>query len=183
MDTDNVNETIKMLYVLYDPACGVCCGARDWMLAQTKFIEMRLVAAGSGTARELFPELHTDAAAAQVQLEELTVVDDLGGVYRGGEAWVMCLYALTGYRNLALRLAEPELLPLARNAFSLLSRSRKTLSDLLGLTSQDALAIVIQQETEMVCVPQSDPYAPSEEHKPENPPSHALRVAHESWLW
>jgi hypothetical protein len=149
------------------------------MLAQTKFIEMKLVPAGSRAAREMFPELHTDDFTTKQQLEELTVIDNLGGVYRGGEAWVMCFYALSGYRSLALRLAEPELLPLARNAFSSLSRSRKTLSDLLGLSSKEELAGLIGQDPEPFCVTRPVTH----DAAPDKPPVHAMRAAHESWLW
>ena len=50
---------------------------------------------------------------------ELVVVDDSGGVYRNGSAWIMCLYALREYREWSLRLATPALFPLARQAFAL----------------------------------------------------------------
>jgi|GEM_PF-4813014 len=100
------SEAMKTLYVLYDPACGVCCHAWDGMIAQSKFIELRLLPVGSRAARDLF-------------------------------------------------------------------------LDLLGISSNEDPAGLTQKEAEPVCVPRPDAY----DAKTENTPTHALRVAHESWLW
>jgi predicted DCC family thiol-disulfide oxidoreductase YuxK len=102
---------VNRLTVLYDAGCGICRTARNWLGAREKLVPMDFVAAGSPEARRLFPAL--DHART---LAEITVVADTGDVYTGDAAWLMCLWALSGYRSLALRLAEPGLRPLARRA-------------------------------------------------------------------
>jgi hypothetical protein len=52
----------------------------------------------------------------------------------------MCLWALEDYREWAIRLSAPALLPFARQAFELLSRNRKSLSRRLGLLPEPQLA-------------------------------------------
>src|SRR2546423_902043 len=64
---------------------------------------------GYAAAAHRFPGL--DHARS---LAEVTVVADTGAVYTGDAAWLICLWALDGYRALALRLARPRLRPLAR---------------------------------------------------------------------
>ena len=85
------------------------------------------------------------------------MVDDHGGVYREGHAWIMCLYALAEYRELSLRLASPALLPLARKAFSFLSKRRGAVSELLGMNSDRQIAQHIQQEQWIGCAPSQHP--------------------------
>ena len=110
---------MNCLYVLYDARCGLCAWARRWVEVRETYFEVAFVAAGSERAREMFPGLeHRDDP------EELVVVSDGGDVYLGGSAWVMVLYALVDYREWSLRLGSPALLPLARQAFSLISRTR-----------------------------------------------------------
>jgi hypothetical protein len=88
--------------------------------------------AGSPEARRRFPQLdHTTTLA------EMTVVSDTGAVYTEGNAWVICLWALRSYRAWALRLATPELLPLARRVAIWVSQNRfrfgsRSLDDLLA---------------------------------------------------
>jgi len=117
------------LTVLYDASCGLCIHSRAWLERQPKFAELEFVAAHSAKARELFPEL------AGTGPDELVVVDDEGGVYRGAYAWLMCLYALVEYREWSFRLAQPRLLPLARWAFAWVSTNRKDLSRALGMAA------------------------------------------------
>jgi len=69
----------------------------------------------------------------------------------------MCLYALAEYRALSLRLASPTLLPLARKAFSFLSKRRGALSELLGMPSDRQLATRLEQERAIGCAPASPP--------------------------
>jgi predicted DCC family thiol-disulfide oxidoreductase YuxK len=97
------------LTVLYDAWCPICRTAKDWLAGRDQFVPLTFVAAGSAEARALFPTL--DPAAT---LRDITVVADTGAVYTGDAAWLMCLWALSGYRSLALRLAGPRLRPLAR---------------------------------------------------------------------
>jgi hypothetical protein len=81
------------------------------------------VPAAGDEARRRFPDLDHDAT-----LRDITVIADTGDVYIGDSAWLACLWALDGYRELAERLATPQLLPLARRvvdaAAAVRSRSR-----------------------------------------------------------
>jgi predicted DCC family thiol-disulfide oxidoreductase YuxK len=123
---------VQRLYVLYDDRCGLCRWCRRWVEGQPKFIEVVFVSAWSDKARALFPGLSLDDPP-----EELLAVSDEGGVYRGGSAWVMVLYCLTEYREWSLRLASTVLLPLARQAFDLLSKHRGVVSSVLHLANDD----------------------------------------------
>jgi hypothetical protein len=49
----------------------------------------------------------------------------------------MCLYALEEYRDWALRLASPLLLPLARQAFETLSKNRQAISRWISARSSE----------------------------------------------
>lgn len=117
------------LTVLYDVRCALCCRARVWLAAQPKYVPMAFVAAGSNEAKRRFPGLDHDAS-----LEELTVVGWGGEVYRGAKAWVMCLWALKRYRSAALRMSEPEMLPVARRLIAWVSRNRFQIGEAAGWT-------------------------------------------------
>ena len=123
---------MQRLYVLVDDRCGLCRWARRWVDKEPQIVPVVFVPAGSETARQLFPGLEQPDAP-----EELVVVSDEGGVYRDGSAWVMVLYALRDYREWSLRLGSPTLLPLARQAFALLSNNRGRLSRWFGLDETD----------------------------------------------
>ena len=143
---------MEKLYVLYDATCGVCVRARGWMGRQPALVALEFVSAGSPVARMLFPEL---ASAT----EELTVVSDEGEVWRGTAAWLMCLWALTEYREWSERLASPALEPFARQAFELLSRNRKTLSDWLRLMPEEAVADRLRSAGSPACAAAAPPRA------------------------
>jgi len=100
---------ITRLTVLYDAGCGLCRTARSWLGSRPQLVPLEFVAAGSAEARRRYPAL--DPADT---LANITVVADDGGVYVGDAAWLICLWALDGYRGLAARLARPGLRPLAR---------------------------------------------------------------------
>ncbi len=119
---------MQRLTILYDARCGLCSWARRWARRQPAFVELIFLAADSPEARRRFPDL-----ARPDEPEELVVVSDEGGVYRSDDAWIMCLYALEDFREWSLRLAVPSLRPLARQAFALVSRSRRSISHWLGL--------------------------------------------------
>ena len=144
---------MNRLYVLYDANCGLCSSVCEWVQDQPQLMAMEFVAANSPQASVLFPSLSRPGQRP----EELIVVDDRGGVYREGHAWIMCLYALAEYRPLSLRLASPTLLPLARKAFSFLSKRRGALSELLGMPSDRQVAARLEQESAIGCAPASPP--------------------------
>ena len=68
------------------------------------------------------------------------MVSDEGGVYRGPQAWIMCLYALRDYREWSQRLAHPALLPWARRVCELLSENRFRVSRWFDNLSASQLA-------------------------------------------
>lgn len=111
------------LYVLYDERCAICKRLKEWLLVQRSWIGLSMVPAGSARAKAMFPTLEKIAGAS-----DLVVISDAGEVYLNNHAWIMCLYALEEYRDWALRLASPLLLPLARQAFETLSKNRQAIS-------------------------------------------------------
>jgi predicted DCC family thiol-disulfide oxidoreductase YuxK len=140
-------QTMDRLYVLYDAQCGLCSWAKRWLLQQPTLIDLRFIPAGSALAERLFPGL--DRAGEPP--DELVVVSDQGGVYRDGSAWIMCLFALEAYRDWANRLAHPLLRPLARQAFTLLSKERSRVSRWLSLAREVEIEETLSQVNAPVC--------------------------------
>jgi predicted DCC family thiol-disulfide oxidoreductase YuxK len=131
---------MNKLTVLYDAACGFCVRCRWWLINQPKYVEMDFCPSGSPEALERFPELSSPGT-----VEELLVVDDEGGVYRGTQAWLMCLWALVEYREYADWLSQPALMPLARGAFAMVSSNRKNISGWLGLEPETQMLEELRQ--------------------------------------
>ncbi|MGA8348180.1 MAG: DCC1-like thiol-disulfide oxidoreductase family protein, partial [Isosphaeraceae bacterium] len=127
---------MEKLYVLYDARCGLCSWAKRWLMQQPAIVPLSFIPAGSVLAGRLFPGLCQPGDPE----EELVVVSDEGGVYREGNAWIMCLFALEEYRDWANRLAHPLLRPLARQGFALLSGQRSRISRWLSLASENEIA-------------------------------------------
>ena len=126
---------MKNLYVLYDPKCELCCRLKHWLQEQRSWIGLQVISAGSETARKMFPELERIAGR-----NDLAVISDEGAVYLNDRAWIMVLYALDEYCDWAARLAHPMLLPLARQAYAVLSRNRHSLSRWLSSTEPEVIA-------------------------------------------
>lgn len=140
--------TANELTVLYDPTCGFCVRCRQWLDKQPKLIEMRFLPQGSSKQQTLYPGLHT-LTDAEGRPEELIVIDDTGKVYRDDKAWVMCFYALSHYRPLAMRLAGPGMAGLARRAYAAISTNRRAISALLDMKGDDDLRDELLAEPEM----------------------------------
>jgi predicted DCC family thiol-disulfide oxidoreductase YuxK len=120
---------MKRLYVLFDQECALCQGCLRWLLRQEAFIELRFIPLQSPEIACRFPGLQE---WNQLDLrEKLVVVSDEGAVYQGQYAWIMCLYALSEYREWAQRLAHPALLPFARRVCETVSRNRLVISRFL----------------------------------------------------
>jgi predicted DCC family thiol-disulfide oxidoreductase YuxK len=117
------------LTVLYDPTCGLCRRAHEWLAEQQKLVEMVFVPVKSEEARRRFPQLNHNLTT-----RDLTVISDQGAVYFGPKAWLMVLWALCQYREWAYRLASPQLLPTTRRVVSLISQNRYHISRAAGLT-------------------------------------------------
>jgi hypothetical protein len=115
-------------------------------LSQPAFLSLTFIPARSARARQLFTQLEPFGAAF-----ELIAVGDDGSVYRDCQAWIMCLYALRDYRELSFRLAQPPLLPFARQAFALVSKQRRRISRWLNLVSDAELASALAETAPGAC--------------------------------
>ena len=118
-----------VLTVLYDPECGLCRRAHDWLAEQAKLIELTFVPCASEDARKRFPCLDHDLTK-----HVLTVISADGGVYFGPKAWLMVLWSLTRYRDWAYRLASPELLPTTKRVVSAISQNRYQIGRVAGFS-------------------------------------------------
>ena len=134
------------LYVLYDEHCELCSRLKDWLAAQHSWISLTVLPAASARARAIFPDLHRIACG------DLVVVSDAGEVYLDHHAWILCLYALEEYRDCAVRLSSPVLLPLARQAFDILSKDRAAMSRWMG-ASEGELAHELNATKPFSCGP------------------------------
>ena len=137
---------MRRLTVLYDARCGLCRWARSWLERQETWIDLEFVAVDSAVAFRRYPGL-----LARRDADELLVIGDDGGVYRQGNAWIMCLHATADYREWAERLASPALLPLARQGFALLSKQRGRVSRWLGLASEAEIADALGRVAAPAC--------------------------------
>ncbi|HKH46105.1 MAG TPA: DCC1-like thiol-disulfide oxidoreductase family protein [Thermoanaerobaculia bacterium] len=115
------------LTVLFDQDCPLCCRARTWLGRQAALVPLKFVPAGSLVAQRLFPGL--DHAAT---LREITVIGDQGEIYRGAKAWLMCLWALHDYREMAIRWSDAGRIEYARRFVAWVSKHRFRLSWLIG---------------------------------------------------
>ena len=86
--------------------------------------------------------------AVKVLAEHLA---DDGRWWQGAGAWLTCLWATIGYHEWSYRLATPLLRPLVRKAVHLVSANRLTLSRLMGLETDEALAAEIRSLPEPAC--------------------------------
>jgi predicted DCC family thiol-disulfide oxidoreductase YuxK len=137
---------MRHLNVLYDPACGLCTRVKQWLERQPVYVPLFLIAAGSPAAKRICPALSEPQT-----LDELVVISDSGGVYVGGRAWIMCLWALRDYRSWAYRLAKPGLLPVARQAFEVLSSQRGMVSKIFGMASEQEMTEELRRVAVPIC--------------------------------
>ena len=116
---------MKRLYVLFDAQCELCVRCRNWLMKQPAFVPLAFVGLQSDEAKLRFPGIETLRPN-----DQLLAISDDGSVYRGAYAWIMCLWALRDYREWALRLRSPELLPTAKRVISMISQNRYQLEGL-----------------------------------------------------
>jgi predicted DCC family thiol-disulfide oxidoreductase YuxK len=127
---------ITSITIVYDASCGLCTRTKDWIRQQAPFIGIGFIASGSPEARRRFPQLPA---------EELAVVANTGEVWLGNHAWIVCLWALRGYRDIAFKLTSPLLLLMAREAFAVVSKNRSALSSMLKLQSERELELQLRK--------------------------------------
>lgn len=131
---------MKALTAFYDPHCGLCGGVKSWLGSQPCFVPLYFVAYDSAVAGDLFPHIQDFHPESEI----LVLADD-GAFYRGGDAWIMCLWATVSYRKWALRLAAPALRPLAAGICHVVSRNRHALSRLLLCQGADEVRTILEQ--------------------------------------
>ena len=122
---------MRELTIVYDERCGLCTRISSWLVKQPAYVRLRPLASNSWESRQRFPDL---------QPQELAVISDTGEMWVGDHAWIMCIWALRDYRGWATRLSTPALLPLARQAFALLSENRSMVSRVLGFGNEADIA-------------------------------------------
>lgn len=113
--------------IVYDPKCEFCVRCRWWLARQHSYVELEFIPRVVPELARRFPELEL----SEDRVAELIVISDDGLVYREESAWIMCLWALTDYREWALRLATPALIPFASAFFKQISKRRHVISRLL----------------------------------------------------
>lgn len=133
---------MNSITIFYDERCGFCRFCRAWLEAQPKYVAMRFVPRDAEEVGRRWP-----AVAALQDADEMLVLDDRGGLYRGEKAYIVVLYALREWRSLSLRLAQPMWRGLARRAFRMAARNRYRLS---LFASHEALLDRVKREGEEV---------------------------------
>ncbi|HEX5052290.1 MAG TPA: DCC1-like thiol-disulfide oxidoreductase family protein [Planctomycetota bacterium] len=102
------------LTVYFDGDCAFCRRVAAWLEGQPKYVPVHCVAA-QAAGRGGCP-LTLEALLAQV-----TVTASDGAIYRGTNAWLICLWALRRYRAWSLRLASARLRPWAERLFAVVT--------------------------------------------------------------
>lgn len=126
---------MKMLHVLYDAKCEVCRRVRVWLQGYPAFVPLTFVPLQSPELEERFP-----GVTALEPSRQILVVADSGEVWRGADAWIMCLWALREYRAWSLRLANPLLRPFAMRVCDMVSRNRHRFSQWFLNTGEREIA-------------------------------------------
>lgn len=137
---------MKTLTIFYDPRCGLCAKFRNWLETQPKRVNIQFTDFRSEEASRKFPGLLELGAERDV-----VVLADDGRWWQGTAAWLTCLWATREYRDWAFRMAAPALLPFVKKAVQLLSENRLTLSRLMKLQTDVALASAILSLPEAEC--------------------------------
>ena len=136
------------LSILYDAQCCFCLRCRQWLGAQDTFLRLEFVPFQCPELVAQFEGLESFRSNSR-----LLVVADDGAVYQGSDAFIMLLYALRDYREWAIRLATPALVPLAVQCFDLLScPGRKKISKWLSRLGDGELIEVLRRQPVPACV-------------------------------
>jgi predicted DCC family thiol-disulfide oxidoreductase YuxK len=115
-----VVTVVTTLTVLYDAECSTCQRAKAWLEGEVQLVPIEFVAAGSEEARRRFPTL--DHART---LREVTAVADDGSVFRKDRAWIVILWSLARWRDVADHFANRWRRPIVRMVASLVDRRRR----------------------------------------------------------
>jgi predicted DCC family thiol-disulfide oxidoreductase YuxK len=132
---------MKRLHVLFDAKCELCRRVRFWLEGQQTFVPLAFVPLQAPDLEERFPGITALEPARQI-----LVVSDSGDVWRGADAWIMCLWALREYRLWSQRLASPLLRPFARRICESLSRNRHRFNPWFQRSSASEIAAQLASE-------------------------------------
>jgi len=141
---------MQRLMIYYDAECGFCCRIKAWLASEPAYVALRFTPRQS-QAVSAVPGLIDEARP-----DEMVVVDDAGGVYRGAAAYLMCLWALRRWRPWASRLASPTPRPFVRQACQMLARRRQSISHTLHLRPDAAVLAQLRQEQVATCATDED---------------------------
>ncbi len=116
-------EQIQKIEVFYDGRCGMCCSFHEWINRQPRAYQIDFIPYQSPNAESIFPGIGTLDPA-----REMIVRTWQNEIYRGAEAWVLCLYSCANHQTAAKKLATPRLLSVAIRACRVLAANRHSLS-------------------------------------------------------
>lgn len=116
-------EQLGKIEVFYDGRCGMCCSFHEWINRQPRAYEIDFIPYQAARAEKVFPGIGTLDPA-----REMIVRTNQGEIYRGAEAWVLCLYSCANHQNTAMKLATPGMLSVAIRACRVLAANRHSLS-------------------------------------------------------
>ena len=118
-------NAIMRIEVYYDGRCGMCCSFHEWINSQPRAYAIEFIPYQAAFAEQIFPGVSTLDPA-----REMIVRTNENEIFRGAEAWVLCLYSCGNHQTAARRLAGPRLLPIAIHSCRLLAANRHALSKL-----------------------------------------------------
>jgi len=135
------------LTIFHDPRCGLCAKFSVWLTTQPRWVEVEFVDWASDEAMCRLPGIREMRAD-----KDVVVLADDGAWWQGDAAWLTCLWATREYRPWAHRLASPALRPWLRRAVALISENRLSLSNLLRLSPDAAVASTIDAAPAAECM-------------------------------
>ena len=137
---------MRTLTIFHDPRCGLCAKFKAWLEAEPKRVHVEFIGFNSAEAARRFPRLLSLGAD-----RDIVVLADDGRWWQGTAAWLTCLWATHQYRNWSFRLASPVLQPFVKRAVHLISENRLTISWLMRLKTNEAMASAIQSLPAPAC--------------------------------
>ncbi|MCW1887458.1 DUF393 domain-containing protein [Luteolibacter flavescens] len=142
----NLPVSVEGIEVFYDGRCGMCCSFHEWIARQPRAFQIGFVPYQSPDAERVFPGLGTLDPA-----REMVVRTSDGGIFRGAEAWVWCLYSCANHQAAARRLGGPAMLPVAIRACRVLAANRHALSKVFFRKKDRQVREVLHRMEEAVC--------------------------------
>ena len=118
------------LTVLYDERCAFCLRCRDWLATQPVLVGVRLMGSGSPEARARYGQVPWLG-------KELVVTDEVGNVWIGPDAFLMCLWATARYRAWAHLFTRPGYARFAERFFLHVSKQRGRYAEWFGRPEPD----------------------------------------------